>query len=50
MNMDSKLRGLLHAYNKRHIDKYATDFGPVPKRLENGFIQNKLCKVQIIKK
>ena len=26
MNMDSKLRGLLHAYNKRHIDKYATDF------------------------
>ena len=25
-------------------------FGPVPKKLENGFIQNKLCKVQIIKK
>uniref|UniRef100_UPI0040577249 glycosyltransferase family 1 protein n=1 Tax=Agathobacter sp. TaxID=2021311 RepID=UPI0040577249 len=25
-NMDSRLRGLLHKWNKRSIDKYATDF------------------------
>lgn len=37
MNMDSKLRGLLHAYNKKNIEKYATDFWACSKEAGEWF-------------
>ena len=44
MNMDSKLRGLLHAYNKRHIDKYATDFWACSKEAGEWFYSKQIMQ------
>ena len=48
-NMDSKLRGKLHAYNKKRLWKYATDFWACSKEAANWFYdQETLKKVVII--
>lgn len=48
-NMDSKLRGLLHNYNKKKITKYATDFWACSHSAARWFYNKKLMsKVKII--
>lgn len=48
-NMDSKLRGILHALNKRVVDKYATDFWACSKEAAVWFYKDSLSdKVVII--
>lgn len=47
-NMDSKLRGLLHAYNKRRIDKYATDFWACSKEASDWFYNGSISDKVII--
>jgi glycosyltransferase involved in cell wall biosynthesis len=48
-NMDSRLRGLLHAYNKKHIDHYATDFWACSEAAARWFYEDRLMpRVKII--
>ena len=41
-NMDSKLRGLLHTYNKKRVDKYATDFWACSRNAAEWFYNDKI--------
>lgn len=41
-NMDSKLRGVLHNFNKRSLEKYATDFWACSNDAANWFFKSEL--------
>lgn len=41
-NMDSKLRGMLHQWNKKSVDKYATDFWACSEEAADWFFEPKL--------
>ena len=41
-NMDSKIRGLLHKFNKRNIEKYATDFWTCGEEAGKWFYDDKI--------
>ena len=47
-NMDSKLRVLLHMWNKRSIDKYATDFWACSKDAAHWFYNDELMKKAVV--
>ncbi len=47
-NMDSKLRGMLHKWNKRHIQEYATDFWACGQQAAEWFYSGELMKKVII--
>jgi len=50
MNMDSKLRGILHKRNKRNIQKYATDFWACSRQAADWFYDYSFSsKIVIIK-
>lgn len=44
MNMDSRLRGMLHKWNKKSLDKYATDFWTCSDESSKWFYKPKLQK------
>ena len=41
-NMDSKLRGMLHQWNKKSVEKYATDYWACSEEAADWFFQGKL--------
>jgi glycosyltransferase involved in cell wall biosynthesis len=47
-NMDSKLRGKLHEYNKKNLWKYATDFWACSEEAAKWFYDEKLLKKVVI--
>ena len=47
-NMDSRLRGLLHLWNKRHISKYATDYWACSEEAANWFYDSSVIKEVVI--
>lgn len=47
-NMDSKLRGKLHEYNKKRLWKYATDFWACSEEAAKWFYDKKLLKKVVI--
>lgn len=47
-NMDSKLRVLLHMWNKRSIDKYATDFWACSEDAAHWFYNDELMKKAVV--
>lgn len=47
-NMDSKLRGKLHEYNKKRLWKYATDFWACSEEAAKWFYDEKLLKKVVI--
>ena len=47
-NMDSRLRGLLHQYNKKRIAHYATDFWSCSKEASEWFYDSSIIKKSII--
>lgn len=44
MNMDSKLRGLLHQFNKKQVQKYATDYWACTQAAADWFFEPSLQK------
>lgn len=47
-NMDSRLRGILHQYNKKRIAHYATDFWSCSKEASEWFYDSSIIKKSII--
>jgi glycosyltransferase involved in cell wall biosynthesis len=47
-NMDSKIRGLLHKYNKKRIQNYATDFWACSKEAAEWFYSDELMSKAVI--
>lgn len=47
-NMDSRLRGILHKYNKKRIAYYVTDFWSCSKEASEWFYDSSIIKKSII--
>ena len=47
-NMDSRLRGLLHAWNKRIVSRYATDFWACSETAAKWFYNDRLMEKAVI--